>query len=76
MSSKQIRAILKNFHLVAGISIALFIYVSALRNDPFFSGLLQFVIIPGAAITGITMSQLPRFNKWRNQRRQGAVKEA
>jgi len=69
MSSKQIRQIFFFGHIITGVLIMVYIYSPTLQANPTYSALIQFVVAPFIVLSGIGMWQLPRFNKWRSQRR-------
>ncbi|MCA9883132.1 MAG: hypothetical protein KC708_09185 [Anaerolineae bacterium] len=69
MSSKQLRLILRNGHIVSGILLAAFIYVPSLQTNISYMGLIQLIVVPLLILSGLSMWQLPRFNKWRSQQR-------
>ena len=66
MSSKQIRIALRGMHLVLGALIGLFIYVPGLRAEAAFITLVQLLVVPLLALSGIAMWQMPRINKLRS----------
>jgi hypothetical protein len=74
MSSRQIRIALRWAHIIEGALIAIYIY-SPLKNNAVYAGLIEFVIVPLVIASGIAMWQLPRFNKWRSERRRSVVTE-
>lgn len=71
MSSKRIRTLLRYGHLVEGALIGIYIY-SPLGAVTAYALFIQFVIFPLVIFSGIAMWQLPRYNKWRSQRRKVA----
>ncbi|MBK8024872.1 MAG: hypothetical protein IPK19_26505 [Chloroflexi bacterium] len=73
MSSKQIRLMLRTAHIILGACIGAFLYVPPLRADATFAGLVQFLIVPVLALSGVAMWQLPRFNKWRSRNQRAAA---
>jgi hypothetical protein len=63
MSNRTVRIIFRWAHIVEGSLIAAFIYSSSLQASAVFTGLIQFVVLPAAMISGIAMWQQPRLGK-------------
>jgi high-affinity Fe2+/Pb2+ permease len=76
MSNKQLRQVLRIGHIIEGVLIIAFIYSSSLRANDFYSGLIQFVVVPAIVISGIMLWQQARINKWRRQLKQEATDQA
>lgn len=67
MTNRQIRTYLRYAHLIEGILIAIYIYSPAAQQNPIYSGLIQFVVLPFIVISGLALWQQPRINRWRRQ---------
>ncbi len=67
MNSRQIRVALRGTHLTLSAVVVAFLYIPALNAEPTIHTLIQVLIVPLIALSGITMWQLPRINKWRNR---------
>jgi hypothetical protein len=63
MSNKQLRIVSRLIHLVGSGFIGTYVYSSALSSDPTFAFIVQFVVFPSLAITGLVMWQQPRISK-------------
>lgn len=59
MNGKQFRTLVRLLHLLEGAAIALFVY-SPLGADPAYRALVQWVIVPAVAMSGIMLWQQPR----------------
>jgi hypothetical protein len=57
MSNKQLRNTIRVVHLIAGVCIVALVYSEPLRASAAFLTLMQFVVIPVVAISGIAMWQ-------------------
>jgi hypothetical protein len=68
MSNKQLRTIIRAVHLCASVLILGFVYAAPLRQTESFVMLLQFVVIPMVAVSGIAMWQQAALTKLRRNR--------
>lgn len=62
-SSAKLRIWLRAFHLLGMMPLGLVIYTS-LDNSGFLLQVVQFMVFPSFLLTGLTMWQMPRLNKW------------
>ena len=67
MSNKQLRKTIRIVHLIAGICIVALVYSEAFRSSPAFITLMQVVVIPVVAISGIAMWQQALLSRLRRQ---------
>ncbi|HLZ55549.1 MAG TPA: hypothetical protein VKR06_01265 [Ktedonosporobacter sp.] len=65
VSNKQIRDIQRAVHLIAALTLLIYIY-TPLGGVSLFTTLLQFVLFPLVAITGILMWQWTRLRRLLN----------
>ena len=66
-SSAKLRIWIRAFHLMGMIPIGLVIY-TVVDNPGILVQVVRMAVFPGLVVTGLTMWQLPRLNKWLNHR--------
>ncbi len=62
VSNKQQRDIQRVMHLIGAALLVIYVYVP-LGDVPFFTTLMQVVVVPVIAVTGMLMWQMPRLRK-------------
>ena len=62
-SSAKLRIWLRAFHLVGMVPLGLVIYTGGFDEVGILLQVVQFVVFPSFALTGLIMWQLPRLNK-------------
>ncbi|MEL6403016.1 MAG: hypothetical protein AAFN11_13565 [Chloroflexota bacterium] len=67
MSNKTFRQVIRIGHIIEGILIALFIYSPTLAANSTYIALMQFVVFPAIAISGLLLWQQPRVLKFVRQ---------
>jgi hypothetical protein len=67
-SNKQLRDIQRITHLAGAIALLLYLY-TPLGSVPLFTVLMQFLVVPMLAATGLLMWQLPRLRKLLHSKR-------
>gem|GEM_PF-2011219 len=72
ISSAKLRIWLRTFHLLGMMPLGLVIY-TGLDQTGFLLQVVQFVIFPSFLLTGLTMWQMPRLNKWLHSRDKSLV---
>jgi hypothetical protein len=68
VSNKRQRDIQRSMHLIGAALLLIYIYVPA-GAVPFFTTLIQVVVVPVLAVTGMLMWQLPRLRTLRQRKR-------
>jgi hypothetical protein len=63
ISNKNLRSLLRLFHLVAGGLVVAYFY-SPLAGDPTLAAVIKFPLLPALVLTGLWMWQMPRINQW------------
>jgi len=76
MSNKQLRNTIRVVHLIASLCIIALVYVDALRDLPVFLTLMQFVVIPVVALSGIAMWQQALLSRLRRHASTGVGQAA
>ncbi len=67
MSNKQLRQTVRLLHLVASFILGAFIY-GPWGAGSILEGLIQFLIFPGLAVSGLILWQQPRLARLRRDR--------
>jgi len=67
MSNKQMRQIVRLLHLVSSFALGAFIY-GPWGAGSTLEGLIQFLVFPALAVTGLVLWQQPRLAKLRRGR--------
>jgi hypothetical protein len=67
LSSAKLRIWLRAFHLLGMMPLAFVIYMGP-DQAGFLLQVVRFVIFPSFLLTGLTMWQMPKLNKWLHSR--------
>lgn len=67
MSNKRFRQVIRVGHIIEGVLIALFIYSPTLAANSTYTAVIQFVVFPAIAISGLLLWQQARVLKFMRQ---------
>jgi len=73
LSSAKLRIWLRAFHLLGMMPLGFVIY-TGLDQAGFLLQVVRFVVFPTFLLTGLTMWQMPRLNKWLHTRDKSPIK--
>ena len=65
-SARRIRTVQRAVHLVSGILLLAFVYVTP-ADGSVLTDVMRWLVFPVLAATGIAMWQWPRLRRWRRQ---------